>query len=38
MTSEQLIDSGVAVEQDESNSPPEKFQFVLRGELIAEDE
>ncbi len=38
MTSEQLIDSEVAVEQDESKSPPEKFQFVLRGELITENE
>ena len=38
MTSEQLIDSEVAVEQEESNSAPEKFQFVLRGELIAENE
>ena len=38
MTSEQLIDSEVAVEQDESKSPPEKFQFVLRGELVTENE
>ena len=38
MTTEQLINSEVAVEQDESNSPPEKFQLVLRGELIAENE
>ena len=38
MTSEQLIKSEVAVENDESNSPPEKFQFVLRGELITENE
>ena len=38
MTTEQLSDSEVAVENDESKSPPEKFQFVLRGELIKENE
>ncbi len=38
MTTEQLINSEVAVEQEQSNSPPEKFQFVLRGELVKENE
>ena len=38
MTTEQLSDLEVAVEQEESKSPPEKFQFVLRGELITENE
>ena len=38
MTSEQLADSEVAVENNASNSSPEKFQFVLRGELITENE
>ncbi len=38
MTSEQLTNSEVAVENEESNSPPDKFQLVLRGELIAENE
>ena len=38
MTSEQLNDSEVAVEQDQSKSPPDKFQFVLRGELITEND
>ncbi|MGK7949955.1 MAG: hypothetical protein AB4368_14525 [Xenococcaceae cyanobacterium] len=38
MTNEQLTDLEVAVENDESNSASEKFQFVLRGELIAENE
>ena len=38
MTSEQLINSEVTVENEESKSPPEKFQFVLRGELITENE
>ena len=38
MTSEQLINGEVAVEQEESNSPPDKFQLVLRGSLITENE
>ena len=38
MTSEQLINGEVAIENNESNSAPEKFQFVLRGELIKENE
>ena len=38
MTSEQLINSEVAVENDKANLPPEKFQFVLRGELVTENE
>ena len=38
MTSEQLINSEVAVENEESNSAPEKFQLVLRGSLIKENE
>ncbi len=38
MTSEQLKDSEVAVEQEESNSPPDKFQLVLRGSLVTENE
>ena len=38
MTTEQLLNNEVAVENNESNSAPEKFQFVLRGELIAENE
>ena len=38
MTTEQLNDSEVAVEQEESNSPPDKFQLVLRGELVTENE
>ncbi len=37
MTTEQLINSEVGVENDESKSPPEKFQFVLRGELVTEN-
>ena len=37
MTTEQLINSEVAVEQEESNSAPEKFQLVLRGELVTEN-
>lgn len=38
MTSEQLINSEVAVEHQELNSPPDNFQFVLRGEIITENE
>ncbi len=38
MTTEQLLNNEVAVEQEFSNSLPEKFQFVLRGELIKENE
>ena len=38
MTTEQLSDSEVAVEQNQSNLAPEKFQFVLRGEQVRENE
>ena len=38
MTTNPLINSEVAVENDKANLPPEKFQFVLRGELIKENE
>ncbi len=38
MTTEQLLNNEVAVEQEFSNSLPEKFQFVLRGELVTENE
>ncbi len=38
MTTEQLSDSEVAVEQNQSNLAPEKFQFVLKGEQVRENE
>ena len=38
MASEELINSEVAVEHQKSNSPPDKFQLVLRGWLITENE
>ena len=38
MTTNQSINSEVAIENNESNSAPEKFQLVLRGELIKENE
>ena len=37
MTTNQLINSEVIGEKDESLSPPEKFQFVLTGELLTEN-
>ncbi len=38
MITNPLINSEVAVENDKANLPPEKFQFVLRGELVTENE
>ncbi len=37
MTTNQLINSEVIAEKDESFSPREKFQFVLTGELLTEN-